>query len=63
MEGTWKWKKSSYTQGADNCVEMAWGHQGLLTRDSKAPDDGTLVFTATSASAWLAAVKAGQFDF
>ena len=33
MEGTWR--KSSYSQGADNCVELTWDKQGLLTRDSK----------------------------
>lgn len=60
MEGNWR--KSTYSDGASNCVELAWGKQGLLARDSKSPLTGTLSFADTSASAWLAAVKAGSFD-
>jgi hypothetical protein len=59
MEGSWK--KSSYSSGADNCVEVMWGERGLLTRDSKAPHGGMLSFTDWSASAFLSAVKAGRF--
>jgi hypothetical protein len=59
MEG--KWRKSSYSDGASNCVELDLGHQGLLVRDSKAPLGGTLSFAGTSASAFLSAVKAGRF--
>lgn len=53
------WRKSSHSggQGAD-CVEMAWG-SALHLRDSKAPNSGMLSFADTSASAFLAAVKAG----
>jgi hypothetical protein len=60
MEG--KWRKSAYSDGASNCVELCWDEQVLLTRDSKAPLSGMLSFADTSASAFLAAVKAGQFD-
>lgn len=61
MEG--KWRKSSYSDGGDaNCVELAWNKVGLLARDSKAPNGGTLSLTDASASAWMSAVKAGRFD-
>ena len=36
------WIKSSYSNGGDNCLELAL-HQGeVALRDSKAPDLGTL---------------------
>lgn len=61
MEGTWK--KSSYSQGADNaCVEVTRDERGLLARDSKCPDGGTLSFAGASATAFLTAVKDGRFD-
>lgn len=60
MEG--KWRKSTYSDGASNCVELCWDEQGLLTRDSKSPCGGMLSFTGGSASAFLAAVKAGRLD-
>lgn len=60
MEGSWR--KSSYSSGADNCVEIAWGERGLLARDSKAPLGGMLSFTNGSAAAFLFAVKAGLYQ-
>lgn len=60
MEG--KWRKSTYSDGASNCVELSWDKQGLLTRDSKSPDSGMLWFAGASASAFLSAVKVGQYD-
>lgn len=59
MEG--KWRKSSYSDGASNCVELFRHEQGLKARDSKSPDRGTLSFTVEGASAFLSAVKAGGF--
>ena len=43
------WRKSSYSNGQANCVEVAamGGGCTLVTvRDSKAPDSPSLVFTA-----------------
>lgn len=59
MEGSWR--KSTYSTGADNCVELKRDEEGLSARDSKSPDSGMLSFTDTAASAWLSAVKAGRF--
>lgn len=60
MEG--KWRKSSYSDGASNCVEAIRNEQGLLARDSKSPSSGTLWCADTGASAFLAAVKAGLYQ-
>lgn len=57
------WRRSSYsgTQGG-NCVELALVEQGLLVRDSKAPNGGKLSFADVSAAHFLSAVKDGRFD-
>ena len=61
MEGNWR--KSSYSDNGDaNCVELARDERGLLARDSKAPNGGTLSFAGAGAAAFLTAVKAGRFD-
>lgn len=36
------WKKATRTQGANNCVELAYGDPVTEVRDSKAPDNGRL---------------------
>lgn len=60
MEGSWK--KSSYSSGADNCVELAQDEQGLLVRDSKGDLTVMLSFTDVSAAHFRSAVKVGRFD-
>lgn len=53
MEGTWL--KSSYSSGADNCVELLYGHAIRDTKDrSKA--------VAVSPSAWAAFMAASKTD-
>jgi Domain of unknown function (DUF397) len=40
------WRKSSYSNGQANCVEVARNLPGIVAiRDSKAPDSGVLVLT------------------
>ncbi|MBT1094745.1 DUF397 domain-containing protein [Streptomyces sp. Tu102] len=55
------WRKSSYSAGGDNnCVEVSDDHPGIVpVRDSKRPDDGSLIFSASSWSAFMAGVKRG----
>jgi hypothetical protein len=50
------WKKSSRTQGANNCVELAYG-EVTLVRDSKNPDGPQL---RVSLGALVQAVKADR---
>lgn len=50
-----RWRKSSFSEGANNCVELA--HVGAV-RDSKNPG----VVMRVELSALLDAVKAGHFD-
>ncbi|MFB7508054.1 DUF397 domain-containing protein [Streptomyces broussonetiae] len=46
------WSKSSYSQGGNNCLEVADGHPTLVpVRDSKTPHGPKLFF---SSAAWAA---------
>ncbi|GGM20473.1 hypothetical protein GCM10010129_76010 [Streptomyces fumigatiscleroticus] len=53
------WRKSSYSEGgANDCVEVADGHPGIVTvRDSKAPELSPLVFPVASWCAFVTQVK------
>jgi uncharacterized protein DUF397 len=50
IAGTW-WRKSSYSGGDNNCVEVGTAGAGIAVRDTKNPRSGTLEF---SANAWHA---------
>ncbi|RPE42784.1 uncharacterized protein DUF397 [Streptomyces sp. Ag109_O5-1] len=56
------WHKSSYNNSdGGQCLEAAPGLPSLVpVRDSKAPARETLLFAASSWSAFVAAVKAGH---
>jgi hypothetical protein len=50
MEDTdMNWRKATYSNGGENCVESASGSGVVLVRDTKDRDGGTLAF---SAGAW-----------
>ena len=53
------WRKSSYSDGgANNCVEVADGHPGVVpVRDSKTPTARPLILSASSWSAFVRGVK------
>ncbi|MGW2023769.1 DUF397 domain-containing protein [Streptomyces decoyicus] len=58
-----RWRKSSYSddKGGD-CVEVAHEFPGVVpVRDSKAPHGPALVFAAPGWTAFIDAVKDGQF--
>ncbi|GAB3699527.1 DUF397 domain-containing protein [Saccharopolyspora tripterygii] len=56
------WRKSSYSGGGNQCVEVgaALGVVGL--RDTKDLQSGTLVVPARRFADFIAAVKAGELD-
>jgi hypothetical protein len=56
------WRKSSYSGGAGNCVEIAGGLPGAVgVRDSKDPAGPALVFSPRVWRAFVAKVKSGGF--
>ncbi|MFI7603245.1 DUF397 domain-containing protein [Actinoplanes sp. NPDC049681] len=59
-----EWHKSSRSSGnGGDCVEVAHNLPNLVAvRDSKAPDDPALLFTPNEWRAFVAGVKAGEFD-
>jgi len=59
---TLTWRKSSYSESANSCVEVAVDGDDHLVRDSKDPDGLVLRFTREEWAAWLAGVKAGEFE-
>ena len=58
------WHVSSFSGANGNCVEIAELHDGgWAVRDTKDRGDGPiLLFTATEWQAFIAGVKAGEFD-
>jgi hypothetical protein len=57
------WRKSSFCNGPDMCVEVAdlgGGHVGV--RNSKNPSGAVLRFTPDEWAAFTAGAKAGEFD-
>jgi hypothetical protein len=56
------WKKSSYSGGNGDCVEVASLGDGVAVRDSKNPDGPRLYFTPSEWEAFRQGVKAGEFD-
>lgn len=56
------WRKSSYSVNSQNCVELADSGSEILLRDSKHPEAGHLTFTRPELAAFIAGVKAGEFD-
>ncbi|MFJ8624642.1 DUF397 domain-containing protein [Kitasatospora sp. NPDC093550] len=57
-------KKSSYSGGNQNCVEVALPAGPVShIRDSKDPDGPTLTFPREAHTAFITAVAAGEFDF
>ncbi|MFC5664521.1 DUF397 domain-containing protein [Kitasatospora misakiensis] len=57
------WRKSSYSGGGGQCIEVADGYPGVMpVRDSKDPNGPTLLFTNASWQTFIAAVRDGEFD-
>ena len=55
------WRKSSYSNGQANCVEVTavtGGRTFVAVRDSKAPDALSLIFTARTWRQFTGSIKA-----
>ncbi|MCS7484568.1 DUF397 domain-containing protein [Umezawaea endophytica] len=55
------WKKSTFSEGGGECVEVAMAQSGVLVRDSKNPAGPVLWFTKLEWIAFLYGVLAGEF--
>lgn len=53
------WRKSSYSGGGNNCVEVSSDAATVAIRDSKDPEGGQLVFGASAWTAFTTAIKHG----
>lgn len=53
------WRKSSYSGGGNDCVEVAFDGSVPAVRDSKDPDAGSVRFEPAQWQQLLTAVKAG----
>ena len=53
---TW-WRKSSYSGGDNNCVEIATTGANVAVRDSKNPGGGVLSFSPGAWQAFTAGVR------
>jgi Domain of unknown function (DUF397) len=54
------WRKSSYSGGGNQCVEVAAAAGMYAVRDSKNPAGGYLVFGGGEWQAFLAQIKQGR---
>lgn len=57
------WRKSSFSNGGGDCVEVALLDDGrTAVRNSNHPDAGVVLFTRAEMDAYIRGVKAGEFD-
>lgn len=57
------WRTSSFSQGADNCVEVGrTAGSGAAVRDTKNRAAGHFVTTSPQWQDFIAALKSGRFD-
>ncbi|PRX51166.1 uncharacterized protein DUF397 [Prauserella shujinwangii] len=57
-----QWRKSTYSGGGNDCVEVAFTVDGAAVRDSKNPAAGALRIPAAHWDALLAAARTGELD-
>ncbi|GAA1224775.1 hypothetical protein GCM10009676_03060 [Prauserella halophila] len=56
------WRKSSYSGGGNDCVEVAFTPAGTAVRDSKNPGGGMLRMSASEWEMLLTAARSGSLD-
>ncbi|GAA4235992.1 DUF397 domain-containing protein [Actinomadura meridiana] len=57
-----RWRKSSYSGGTGECVELAKYAMNVGVRDSKAPAAGHLSFSPQTWATFAADARDGRFD-
>lgn len=58
-----QWIKSTKSPSCDNsCVEVQLDGDTVYTRNSNVPGAGTVAYTTKEWAAFVAGVKAGEFD-
>lgn len=57
-----RWFKSSYSDGQNNCVEVALVGQVVAMRDSKDPGGPALTFAPGEFSAFVRGVRDGEIN-
>ncbi|GGM15829.1 DUF397 domain-containing protein [Dactylosporangium sucinum] len=57
-----EWRKSDFC-GSSSCVEVAKHADSFLVRDAKNPNGSVLTFDRAEWDAFVAGVRAGNFDF
>ncbi len=58
-----EYRRSSFCTDAHGCVEVAIGANTVTVRDSKAGGELELAFSPAEWTAFIAGVKAGEFDW
>jgi len=61
-QGEGRWRVSSYTGSAGNCVEVSDLGDQVAVRHSKRPDGGVLRLSRAEWRAFVDAVKEGELD-
>jgi hypothetical protein len=56
------WRKSKFSGGQTNCVEVGRIGDGAAVRDTKNRDAGYLAATASQWQAFMNAIKGSKFD-
>ncbi|HUZ56750.1 MAG TPA: DUF397 domain-containing protein [Streptosporangiaceae bacterium] len=56
------WRKSSYSNAGNNCVEVGDSGTACAVRDSKNRDGGHLSFSAEAWQAFITDVKLGKYS-
>ena len=63
MSEIWAWRRSSFSGGQGNCIEVASNVAGCVAmRDSKNPDGAVLSFPQAEWAAFVESVKGSQIS-